>query len=234
MTSEVPATSVVTDSIASSDGIILSKVDYSSPHLLSWERESHPVNIKDVEFHPRTNSLIADASPWFFYTPSRDAEEGTYVQFTYPILQDGISGNEIAEHFVSSVDVIDAGLNSDGVFQILLDASIWWRQTDWTLVSPPFFPLWLRLDQEIINPDVRLACTVPKDNNLSWLRTALPVVAGSETEVRKSGDECYLISLESDFTCAGRTFEKYKLVKITSSTVQVTPTEDTILLKVYR
>jgi hypothetical protein len=226
--------SVVKDSIASSDGIILSKVDYPNANLISWERASHPVNIKEAEFHPKTNSLIADASPWFFYTPSRDAEEGTYVQFTYPILQNGISGNEVAEHFVSSVDVIDAGLNSDGVFQILLDASIWWRQTDWTLVSPPFFPLWLRLDQEIVIPGVRLACTSPKDNDLSWLRTALPVVAGTETEVNKSGEECYLISLESDFACAGKTFEKYKMVKITSSTVRVTPTEDTILLKVYR
>jgi len=225
----------ITDVETRPDGIILTKVDYPSPETMVWTRDKHPVDISRAQYHPETTSLIKDASPWFFYTPSPDASEDTHLRFSYPILQNGVSANEVAEHFVSSADVFDAGLDPEtGVFQILLDSSVWWRQTEWTRVSPPYFPLWLRLDQEVLVSGLRLACTVPKDNDLSWHRFALPVFAGSSAEVHRSGNDCYLISLESDLACGDRTLSKYKLIKLSSPSVTVTPTEDTILLKVYR
>ena len=225
----------VEDAIASSDGIVLTKVDYPSAGKMVWSRDTHPVKINEADYHPETTSLISDSSPWFFYMPSPNASSEAHLRVSYPVLQDGVSADEIAEHFVSSADVSSSGINPEtGVFEITLDASVWWQQTEWSIVSPPYFPLWLQLDQEVLVSGVRLACTAPKDNDLSWRREALPVFAGTSVDVPKSGNECYFISLESDLMSGDKQLSKYKLIKLSSSSVVVTPSQDTILLKVYR
>jgi len=227
-------TKILDEVLTSSDGITLSKVNYEKKETIIWPRSTHSVDITKAEYHPETNSLIKDTSPWFFYTPTPDSSEGSYMSITYPILQNGVSANEVSKHFVSSTDCFDAGLNSDGIFEILLDASVWWRQTEWKSVAAPYYPLWLRLEQEVLDPTTRLACTVPKGLNMFWNRFALPLLAGKSVEINKSGDECYFISVESDLICGDKTISKDKIIRISSPSVTVTAKTDTILLKVYR
>tara|TARA_A200000159_G_C7325463_1_gene340768 strand:+ start:528 stop:1226 length:699 start_codon:yes stop_codon:yes gene_type:complete len=219
--------------LTSSDGITLSKIEYENKQTIVWPRQSHSVDITKAEYHPETNSLIKDTSPWLFYTPTPDSE-GAYMSITYPILQNGVSANEVAKHFIESADCFDAGLNSDGIFELLLDASVWWRQTEWTSIAAPYYPLWLRLDQEVLEPTALLACTVPKNLSMFWNRFALPLFAGKSVEINKSGDECYFVSVESDLICGDKTLGKDKIIKLSSPTVTVTAQTDTILLKVYR
>ena len=219
--------------LTSSDGITLSKIKYEKKQTIVWPRETHSVDITKAEYHPKTKSLIKDTSPWLFYTPAPESE-GAYMSITYPILQNGVSANEVAKHFVNSADCFDAGLNSDGIFEVLLDASVWWRQTEWTSIAAPYYPLWLRLDQEVLEPTALLACTVPKNLSMFWNRFALPLFAGKSVEINRSGDECYFISVISNLTCGDKTISKDKIIKLSSSSVTVTAETDTILLKIYR
>lgn len=224
----------VDEVLTSSDGLTLSKVSYPKKETICWPRQTHDIDITKAEYHPNTNSLIKDTSPWLFYTANPDATQGAHLSITYPILQNGVSANEVSEHFVSSADVFDAGLNADGIFEILLDASTWWRQTEWTPVAAPYYPLWLRLEQEVLSTDVRCACTAPKHLNMFWNRFALPLFAGESVDINRSGNECYFISVESDLTCGDKTLTKDKIIKLSSPSVNVTAQKDTILLKVYR
>ena len=217
------------------DGFIYTDVTYDTTDKFVWPRDTHHVDTKTAEYHPSTNSLIRDASPWFIYTPTPDFAKGPHLRFSYPIMQNGVSANEVAEHFIPSIDIVDCGLNSEtSVFELTLDASIWWKQKDWTVVSPPYFPLWLRLEQEVLVTGVKCACTVAKGLDVDWRRLALPLRAGESTDIPRSGSECYFISLESDLLVGPKTLSKNTIVTLESPSVTVTSPEDTILLKVYR
>ena len=217
------------------DGFVYTDMTYDTVDKMVYPRDTHHVDINTAEYHPSTNSLIRDASPWLIYTPTPDFAKGPHLRFSYPILQNGVSANEVAEHFIPSIDIVDCGLNSEtAVFELTLDASVWWKQEDWAAVSPPYFPLWLRLEQEVLVKDVKCACTVAKGLDVEWRRFALPLRAGESADIQRSGSECYFISLESDLVVGPKTISKKKIVPLSSPSVTVTSPEDTILLKVYR
>lgn len=217
------------------DGFVYTDMTYDTVDKMVYPRDTHHVDINTAEYHPSTNSLIRDASPWFIYTPTPDFAKGPHLRFSYPILQNGVSANEVAKHFIPSIDIVDCGLNSEtAVFELTLDASVWWKQEDWATVSPPYFPLWLRLEQEVLVKDVKCACTVAKGLDVEWRRFALPLRAGESADIQRSGSECYFISLESDLVVGPKTISKKKIATLSSPSVTVTSPEDTILLKVYR
>ena len=193
------------------DGFIYTDFVYNKEESAVWPRDTHKVDAKTVEYHPSTNSLVRDASPWFIYTPTPKFKKGPHLRFSYPILQNGVSANEVAEHFIPSIDVVDAGLNSEtSVFELTLDASVWWGLDDWAVVSPPYFPLWLRLEQEVLVKDVMCACTKAQGLDVDWRRFARPLMSGDTTEIIRSGEECYFISLTGGLTSGERTFQKTK------------------------
>ena len=217
------------------DGLTLTKADIANGYAVEFPRASYPVQITKAEYHPQTNSLILDSSPWLFYTKNPTATADSYVRVSYPVLQDGVDIDEIVQHFAGdTVDVVSATKNSDDIFEIVLDASAWWRAEGWSRLSPPYFPLWSSIKTEVIADGVTLACSIPKTNDLSYERLVLAVTAGETVDIPKSGNECFFISLDGELTSGDKTFEQDTFYKLTSPSISVTASDTTLILKVFR
>lgn len=199
----------------------------------------HNLYDNDVTYHPSTQSLVEGRTPWVMPTISRDAPSDEYVEVAFRVEPDA-DWDELEEHmsgtepFYITRYVFCPDDTPMPTVKAYVDGSTYWAKTEWTSVETPYVPKWKRVYMTPLVGGSSLTCTSSRRGGHRYRRKIIAATAGQDVVASREGEACFIISCHSSFSVAENTFDEQHLVTLVSDAVTLTPTEDTIFVKIYR